>query len=49
MIAPTIIMARIIPMTAGRKYRSDMDGAGVGAGVDVACASMTFRIFTHDR
>ena len=32
-----------MPRTAGMKYRSDIDGAGVGSGVAVAGASRTVK------
>jgi hypothetical protein len=38
----------IIAMTAGTKYRSDMDGAAVGAGVAVGACSITLNAVVAD-
>jgi hypothetical protein len=44
--APTTIMATMTPTIAGMKYRSAIDGAGVGAGVAVATAGSTANAAT---
>ncbi len=42
--APTTTIATMTPMIAGRKYRSAIDGACVGAGVAVAAASWMLNV-----